>query len=141
MFGNRTGLDAMLPNMSDPQARYEPLWTFKLTTDRRYMQFNGTVDFLNWDPHGRFVYIGVVRQVEHVYLVMVPLESMGAAVNPAGVPTYKHIAPMDARGVRAVFMMLAYMLSKINFSNIQVANRYPSLDSDKEISEYANNIL
>ena len=131
----------MLPNMSDPQARYDPQWTFKLTTDRRYMQFNGTVDFLNWAPDGHFVYIGVARQVEHVYLVLVPSDAIGAVVDPMGVPTYKKIRPMDPRNVRAVFMMLAYMLSNINYSDIQVRNRYPTLDSDKEISEYTNNIL
>ena len=101
MFGNRMGLDAIMPNMSDPRARFEPLWTFKLMTDRRYMQFNGTVDFLNWDPNGRFVYIGVVRQVEHVYLVLVPKECMGDDVKASGAPSYKHIQPMDARAVRA----------------------------------------
>ena len=141
MMGNRMGLDAMLPNMSDPVARYDPLWTFQLRTDRRSMQFNGTIDFLNWAPSGHFLYIGVVRHFEHVYLVMVPRTAIGAPVNPLGVPTYKKIAPMDARSSRAVFMMLAFMLSRINYSTIQVQNRYPSLDSDRDISEYANNIL
>ncbi|KAM5539827.1 hypothetical protein V8D89_006640 [Ganoderma adspersum] len=141
MMGNRVGLDAVLPNMSDPLAHYDPLWTFKLTTDRRYMQFNGMINFVKFDPHGLLVYIGIARQVEHAYIMMVPRTAIGAPVDPLGVPTYKRVRPMDARSVRAVFMMLAYMLAKINYSNIQARNPYPKLDSDKEISKYANNIL
>lgn len=140
-MGNRVGLDAILPNMGDHFARYDPQWTFKLTTDRRSMQFNGTIDFLNYEPHGRMVYIGAVRQVEHAWLIMVPRTAIGAPVNPIGVPSYKAIRPMDAKSARAVFMMLAYMLAKINYSNIQVKRRYPSIETDKEISEFANNIL
>ena len=140
-MGNRVGLDAVLPNMSDPEARYDPDWTFRLTTDRRHMQFNGTVDFVSWDPHGHFVYFGVARQVEHAYIVMVPKTAIGVGVDPAGVPSYKHIRPMDARSARAVFIMLAFMLAKINYSDLQTKNPYPSLDSDQDISEYENNIL
>lgn len=134
------GLDAILPNMRDAVARYDPQWTFSLKTDRRSMQYNGTIDFLNYEPHGRMVYIGAVRQVEHAWLMMVPRTAIGAAINTAGVPSYKSIRPMDSRSVRAVFMMLAYMLSQIKYSHVHVRRRYPSLEDDKEISEFANNI-
>lgn len=141
MFGNRCGLDAILPNMDEPDGRYDPQWTFRLMTDRRYMKFNGTVDFLNYEPHGRFLYIGQARQCEHAWLVLVPRAQLGVHFNADTAISYKSIRPMDPRTVRAVFMMLAFMLSRINYSDIHITNPYPSLDSDKEISEYEDNIL
>ncbi|KAI1782289.1 hypothetical protein LXA43DRAFT_1104341 [Ganoderma leucocontextum] len=141
MMGNRVGLDAILPNMEDPVAHYDPQWTFKLMTDRRYLQFNGTIDFLSFEPHGHLVYIGVARQVEHGWLVMVPRTLVGTPVDRAGAISYKNIRPMDARSARAVFVMLAFMLSKINYRDIHVTRRYPKLDSDKDISEFALNIF
>ena len=105
------------------------------------MQFNGTVDFLNYEPHGRFLYIGVAREVEHGWLVMVPRDQVGAVFNPATAMSHKNIRPMDARSVRAVFVMFAYMLSRINYSTIHNALRFPSLDSDKDVSEYDQNLL
>ena len=141
MLGNRIGLDAMLPNLSDDRSRYEPHWTFVLMTNRRSMQFNGTIDFLPWDVHGHFLYIGVVRQFEHVYLLMVPQTAIGEVESDQAVPTHKHIRPMDARCSRAVFVMLAVMLANIHYSSMVVTDPYPSLDSDRQVSEYVANIL
>ena len=102
--------------------------------------FNGSIDFLPFDPDGRMVYIGSVRQIEHAFLILVPRNQVGRAASDVGTKVYKKIAPMDARTARAVFVMLAYMLGRIG-ARATYAREYPPIEKDSDISEYMCNIL
>ncbi|TBU21088.1 hypothetical protein BD311DRAFT_812685 [Dichomitus squalens] len=140
LVSNRIGLDALLPNTTIPRVRFDPNWTFRMSVDQRHRPFQGDIDFLPFDPNGRVVYLGSVRQHEHVYVVFTPRIYVGRTSSPDERTVYKGIKTMDSRSARAVFVMLGYMLSKINYRTLLFQD-YPDLDSDQGISEFVCNIL
>ena len=140
VIGNRIGLDAVLPNMTLNPDAYNPDYVFTLSPNERYRHFHGDIDFLPFNPNGRIVYVGSVRQSESVYIVMVPRNQIGRTVGVGHKAVFKKVKIMDAKSARGLFVMLAYMLAKINFKAI-IGGRYPSLESDEAISEFACNIL
>ena len=92
-MSNRPGLDALLPK--NQLTGHEPLWTYVFRTNQRGRMFNGSIDFLPFDPDGRMVYIGSVRQIEHAFLILVPRNQVGRAASDVGTKVYKKIAPID----------------------------------------------
>ena len=138
LMSNRPGLDALLPRCRLPGT--DPLFTLKLVTNQRRRCFYGTIDWLPFDPTGRLLYIGSVRQIEHAFLILVPREQVGRPCDDSGMKVYKDVSPMDAKSSRALFVMLGHMLDRIGHRAIY-SREYPPIEKDSDISEYLCNIL
>ena len=137
-MSNRPGLDALLPK--NRLRVHDTRWTYVFKTTERTRMFNGTIDFLPFDPNGRMVYIGSANQIEHAFIILVPRNQVGRAASDVGTEVYKNIAPMDARTARAVFVMLAHMLGRVR-ARATYAPEYPPIEKDSDISEYMWNNL
>ena len=84
------------------------------------------------------MYLGSTGAKEDVWLVLAPTECLGNHVDLEDVTITRASATVDSTTGRVLMAMLAYMMEKINYSNIYLMDLYPNCSSDADLSAATN---
>ena len=135
------GLDAVLPNMRDPEASVDPAWVFTVRPDLRHWDYRGDRDVFGFDPSGRMLYFGKTHAGEDVWLVLAPEECIGPYGTKHDLPK-KMDAParMDRKVANVIWAFLSVVFSRVQYSDFALRDDYPDISSEAKL-ELSTDIL
>ena len=124
------GLDVLLPNVANVNARANATWTFEMDMSKRHWEYRGDRKLLGFDPTQRMMYIGRANGLDDSWLTWAPRYVVGANVNLDAVEQSGGTTRMDPTDFRIGAAMLAWMMEKMHYSNVYVVGGYPDVSSD-----------
>ena len=134
LFPNRIGLDVCLPNITVPEVREDPTWTFYMITNRRHWGYRGHRAPMGFDVTQRMMYLGNTGATDDLWLVIAPEECV--AENPMihDVEEMKTSTVMDSKAALIVWAFIAYVLDRVNYKDFTMHIRYPKIDSLRDFN-------
>ena len=127
-------MDAVLPNMRDPEASVDPAWVFTVRPDLRHWDYRGDRDVFGFDPSGRMLYFGKTHAGEDVWLVLAPEECIGPYGTKHDLPK-KMDAParMDRKVANVMWAFLSVVFSRVQYTDFALRHDYPDISSEAKL--------
>ena len=128
------GLDAVLPNLHDVEARHEVTWTWEFDMTLRYWEFWGDEVAVGCNMDGRAACLGKTRTGNEIWVVIAPHEVFEEGYDIHSFERTRGFPRMDPTDYRVVMAMMAYMLFKSHYSDVYMTRDYPSIKDDAQFN-------
>ncbi|KAI0323783.1 hypothetical protein GY45DRAFT_1264031, partial [Cubamyces sp. BRFM 1775] len=131
VVGRAGGIDMLLPNWDNDEARVDHVWTITIGWEKRHWHFRGDRRALGCDMAGRMLHIGWTIAQESVWLGLIPKEVYNNPPHVHDVRVSKQSTTMDPVLSRVMIAYLLHVMYKSHYSDIVLVNDYPDVSSDK----------
>ncbi|KAI1782287.1 hypothetical protein LXA43DRAFT_1068984 [Ganoderma leucocontextum] len=129
------GLDAVLPNLEDPDARNDATWSWELDMTLRNWEYRGETKVLGTATAGDMACLGKTRNGNEVWLILADPSAFTRNHDINAVEYPRASTRMDPTDYRIVMSLLAYMLAESHYGNMYVTRPYPEIKDDPSFNK------